>query len=198
MFTGIIENVGRVVAISEEGTNVHFTIEANFSSELQVDQSVAHNGVCLTVVEATADAYVVTAIHETMERTNLGDWSNGTMVNLERCTQLGGRLDGHLVQGHVDTTAVLVKTIDQKGSWELHFKHAPNPEYVTVPKGSITLNGISLTVVESSSEGFSVAIIPYTWNHANLHQLEAGDRVNLEFDIIGKYVARILGQQRSE
>ena len=197
MFTGIIEGVGRVAAISAEGTNVHFTIQADFSHELQVDQSVAHNVVCLTVVKATSEDYVVTAIQETMERTNLGDWTEGTRVNLERCTQLGGRLDGHLVQGHVDTTATLVQAIDQKGSWELHFQHDSNPEHVTVPKGSITVNGISLTVVDSSSDGFSVAIIPYTWDHTNLHTLLAGDRVNLEFDIIGKYVARMLTQQRS-
>jgi len=192
MFTGIIEQLGRVQRIEEEGTNVHFTIEAAFAGELQIDQSVAHNGVCLTVVAKNADGYTVTAIQETMERTNLGVWREGDLVNLERCTQLGGRLDGHLVQGHVDTTAKLVEVKDADGSWELLFEHAAHAEFITVPKGSITVNGISLTVVRSEPTRFSVAIIPYTWEHTNLHALELGQAVNLEFDVIGKYVARIL------
>ena len=192
MFTGIIEQLGRVQRIEEEGTNVHFTIEAAFAGELQIDQSVAHNGVCLTVVAKNADGYTVTAIQETMERTNLGVWREGDLVNLERCTQLGGRLDGHLVQGHVDTTAKLVEVKDADGSWELLFEHAAHAEFITVPKGSITVNGISLTVVRSEPTQFSVAIIPYTWEHTNLHALELGQAVNLEFDVIGKYVARIL------
>ena len=192
MFTGIIEQLGRVQRIEEEGTNVHFTIEAAFAGELQIDQSVAHNGVCLTVVAKNEVGYTVTAIQETMERTNLGVWREGDLVNLERCTQLGGRLDGHLVQGHVDTTAKLVEVKDADGSWELLFEHAAHAEFITVPKGSITVNGISLTVVRSEPTQFSVAIIPYTWEHTNLHALELGQAVNLEFDVIGKYVARIL------
>ena len=192
MFTGIIEQLGRVQRIEEEGTNVHFTIEAAFAGELQIDQSVAHNGVCLTVVAKDAEGYTVTAIQETMERTNLGAWREGDLVNLERCTQLGGRLDGHLVQGHVDTTARLIDIKDADGSWELLFEHAAHAEFITVPKGSITVNGISLTVVQSEPTRFSVAIIPYTWEHTNLHALELGQAVNLEFDVIGKYVARIL------
>ena len=195
MFTGIIEQNGRIEKVEHEGTNVHFTVAAPFASELQVDQSVAHDGVCLTVVKLDDDSYVVTAIQETMERTSLGQWKQGSVVNLERCTQLGGRLDGHLVQGHVDTTATLRKVRDEDGSWLLSFAHETHPEFVTVPKGSITVNGISLTVVDSKPDGFSVAIIPYTWEHTNLHTLREGDRVNLEFDVIGKYVARLLSQQ---
>lgn len=195
MFTGIIEQNGRIEKVEHEGSNVHFTVAASFADELQVDQSVAHDGVCLTVVEQTPRTYVVTAIQETMERTSLGQWKEGSVVNLERCTQFGGRLDGHLVQGHVDTTAKLKEVRDEDGSWVLHFSHGVHPEYVTVPKGSITVNGISLTVVDSHPDGFSVAIIPYTWEHTNLHTLRPGDAVNLEFDVIGKYVARLLSQQ---
>jgi len=192
MFTGIIEQLGRVERIEEEGANVHFSIAAAFAGELQIDQSVAHNGVCLTVVEKDSNTYTVTAIHETMERTNLGAWREGDLVILERCTQLGGRLDGHLVQGHVDTTAKLIEIQDADGSWELLFEHVAHAEFITVPKGSITVNGISLTVVQSEPTRFSVAIIPYTWEHTNLHALKVGQFVNLEFDVIGKYVARIL------
>ncbi len=195
MFTGIIEQNGRIEKVEHEGTNVHFTVAAPFASELQVDQSVAHDGVCLTVVKSDPDSYVVTAIQETMERTSLGRWKEGSVVNLERCTQLGGRLDGHLVQGHVDTTATLSNVRDEDGSWLLSFAHETHPEFATVPKGSITVNGISLTVVDSNPDRFSVAIIPYTWKHTNLHTLQEGDRVNLEFDVIGKYVARLLSQQ---
>lgn len=195
MFTGIIEGIGRVLRIEQEGTNVHFELEAPFTSELKIDQSVAHNGVCLTVVEKQSNSFVVTAIQETLDRTNLGDWKVGDAVNLERCTSLGGRLDGHLVQGHVDATAVLKNVVDADGSWVLHFVHEASPENITVQKGSITINGVSLTVVDSHPEGFSVAIIPYTWEHTNLGALNPGDRVNLEFDVIGKYVARILAQQ---
>jgi riboflavin synthase len=195
MFTGIIEQTGRIARVEREGTNVHFTVSAAFAGEVKVDQSVAHDGVCLTVVEQHPSTYVVTAIQETMDRTSLGHWQEGSVVNLERCTQLGGRLDGHLVQGHVDTTATLSSVRDEQGSWVLEFAHDAHPEFVTVPKGSITVNGISLTVVDSRPDGFSVAIIPYTWEHTNLHTLQPGDRVNLEFDVIGKYVARLLSQQ---
>jgi riboflavin synthase len=195
MFTGIIESIGEVVRIEKQGTNVHFELSATFASELKIDQSVAHNGVCLTVVKKQTNGSVVTAIHETMERTNLGKWKVGDAVNLERCTSLGGRLDGHLVQGHVDATAELKKIVDADGSWFLHFQHEATSENITVPKGSITVNGVSLTVVDSHPEGFSVAIIPFTWEHTNLGALNPGDWVNLEFDVIGKYVARILSQQ---
>jgi riboflavin synthase len=195
MFTGIIEGIGRILRIEQEGTNVHFELEAPFTSELKIDQSVAHNGVCLTVVEKQSNSFVVTAIQETLDRTNLGGWKVGDAVNLERCTSLGGRLDGHLVQGHVDATAVLENVVDANGSWVLHFVHEASPENITVQKGSITINGVSLTVVDSHPEGFSVAIIPYTWEHTNLGALKPGERVNLEFDVIGKYVARILAQQ---
>ena len=195
MFTGIIEQNGRIEQVEREGTNVHFTVSAQFASELQVDQSVAHDGVCLTVVKLAPGSYVVTAIQETMDRTSLGQWKEGHVVNLERCTQLGGRLDGHLVQGHVDTTATLRQIHYADGSWVLEFAHQVHPEFVTVSKGSITVNGISLTVVDSTPDSFSVAIIPYTWEHTNLHTLQPGDRVNLEFDVIGKYVARMLSQQ---
>ena len=160
MFTGIIEGIGRVLRIEQEGTNVHFELEAPFTSELKIDQSVAHNGVCLTVVEKQSNSFVVTAIQETLARTNLGGWKVGDAVNLERCTSLGGRLDGHLVQGHVDATAVLENVVDANGSWVLHFVHEASPENITVQKGSITINGVSLTVVDSHPEGFSVAIIP--------------------------------------
>tara|TARA_B100000497_G_C7628730_1_gene377823 strand:- start:204 stop:803 length:600 start_codon:yes stop_codon:yes gene_type:complete len=195
MFTGIIEDLGKVLRIEKDGSNVHFEIQAPFTPELKIDQSVAHNGVCLTVVEKNAQSFVVTAIQETLDRTNLGGWKVGDTVNLERCTSLGGRLDGHLVQGHVDATAKLKKVVDADGSWELHFEHEASSDNITVPKGSITVNGVSLTVVDSHPEGFSVAIIPYTWEHTNLGALATGDLVNLEFDVIGKYVARILAQQ---
>ena len=195
MFTGIIEQKGRIEKMEREGSNVHFTVSAPFSSELQVDQSVAHDGVCLTVVKLDPGSYVVTAIKETMDRTSLSQWKEGHVVNLERCTQLGGRLDGHLVQGHVDTTATLRQVRDADGSWVLEFTHEVHPQFVTAPKGSITVNGISLTVVDSKPDGFSVAIIPYTWEHTNLDTLQPGDHVNLEFDVIGKYVARMLSQQ---
>lgn len=192
MFTGIIESIGQVVSIHSEGTNVHFHVACDFLSELKVDQSVAHNGVCLTVVALQPEYYVVTAIQETLDRTNLGQWKVGTLVNLERCTPLGGRLDGHIVQGHVDTTGVLKEATFHDGSWMLSIEHAKDSSFITVTKGSVTVNGISLTVVDSNPQEFSVAIIPYTWEHTNLHTLEAGDLVNLEFDIIGKYVARML------
>ena len=195
MITGIIQGLGEVVRIETEGSNVHFEVAAPFVSELKIDQSVAHNGVCLTVVEKNDAGYVVTAIQETLDRTNLGDWKVGDIVNLERCTSLGGRLDGHLVQGHVDATASLVRAVDADGSWVLHFSHEASSENITVPKGSITVNGVSLTVVDSHPEGFSVAIITFTWEHTNLGKLLPGSRVNLEFDVIGKYVARILSKQ---
>lgn len=192
MFTGIIETLGKIVALNKEQENVHFTVESDFTSELKIDQSVAHNGVCLTVVSIDDKKYVVTAILETLQKTNLGDWQIGTKVNLERCMVLNGRLDGHIVQGHVDTTAKCISIKDQEGSWKYTFQY--NSPFVTVEKGSITINGVSLTVVDSSQDSFSVCIIPYTFEHTNFHTLEVGNTVNLEFDIIGKYVAKLMGK----
>lgn len=193
MFTGIIEQLGEVISIVKEQGNIHFTIRAPFTSELKIDQSVAHNGVCLTVVSINENSYVVTAIQETMDKTNLGSWKIGSKVNLERCMQMNGRLDGHIVQGHVDTTAVCKAIEDQAGSWKYTFAYKTNQ--VTVEKGSITINGVSLTVVDSYDHSFSVCIIPYTYEHTNFHQLSVGDEVNLEFDIIGKYVAKLMGKR---
>lgn len=190
MFTGIIEETGVVKDIRKEGENVHFTLSSPFTHELKIDQSVAHNGVCLTVVENRGDEYVVTAIKETLDKTNLGEWQVGTKVNLERCMTMGGRLDGHIVQGHVDTTAQCIDIEDQDGSWKFTFRY--DSDDVTVEKGSITVNGTSLTVVDSGQKSFSVCIIPYTFEHTNFHQLKVGDKVNLEFDIIGKYVAKLI------
>ena len=192
MFTGIIEQLGHITAIQKEGENIHFTVKSPFTNELKVDQSVAHNGTCLTVVSINDDEYAVTAILETLEKTNLGEWKVGTKVNLERCMQMNGRLDGHIVQGHVDTTATCKHIEDQNGSWKFTFNYLT--EQVTVEKGSITVNGVSLTVVDSKDRQFSVCIIPYTYEHTNFHQLKVGDKINLEFDIIGKYVARLMGK----
>lgn len=193
MFTGIIEATGKVEQIKQEGSNIHFSLSAPFKDELKIDQSVAHNGVCLTVVSIEKSTYTVTAISETLEKTNLSKWNIGDLVNLERCMKLGDRLDGHIVQGHVDTTAICknVKTID--GSWEYEFEYKTKD--VTVPKGSITVNGVSLTVVQSQDNHFSVCIIPYTYEHTNFKQLREGDEVNIEFDIIGKYVSRLISKQ---
>jgi riboflavin synthase len=190
MFTGIIEGLGIVKGIEQEGENIHFTIEGPFTSELKIDQSVAHNGCCLTVVSINGSEYVVTAIQETLNKTNLGSWSVGTKVNLERCMIMNGRLDGHIVQGHVDTTATCIGIEDQDGSWKFSFQY--NSDDVTVEKGSVTVNGTSLTVVDSKGKSFSVCIIPYTYENTNFHQINVGDEVNLEFDIIGKYVARLV------
>ena len=192
MFTGIIEQLGVVKAIEKEGENVHFTIEAAFTDELKIDQSVAHNGCCLTVVAINDNEYIVTAILETLNKTNLGSWAVGTKINLERCMVMNGRLDGHIVQGHVDTTATCIAIEDQNGSWKYTFRYTA--DLVTVEKGSITVNGTSLTVVDSKDNEFSVCIIPYTYEHTNFHQLREGDTINLEFDIIGKYVAKLLGK----
>lgn len=192
MFSGIIEALGRVKKIEKEGSNVHFTIEAPFTPELKIDQSVAHNGACLTVVAIDGNTYRVTAIDETMKKTQLGDLHEDSIVNLERCVKLGDRIDGHMVQGHVDTTAICTKIVEQSGSWEFYFEYQTHPGHVTVPKGSITVNGVSLTVVESNASSFSVAIIPYTYEHTNFNHIRVGNRVNIEFDIIGKYVARYM------
>jgi|SRR5690606_1881346 len=190
MFTGIIEQLGEVKHIEKDQENVHFTLSADFTNELKIDQSVAHNGVCLTVVSIENDTYVVTAIKETLDKTNLGNLNPGNKVNLERCMKLGDRLDGHIVQGHVDKVAECTAIEDQDGSWKFTFRYEGNEK--TVEKGSVTVNGISLTVVDSTDNGFSVCIIPYTYEHTNFHELKVGDKVNLEFDIIGKYVARLM------
>lgn len=190
MFTGIIEEIGIVSAIQKEEGNIHFTIESQLSAALKIDQSVAHNGCCLTVVELTEGKHTVTAIHETLAKTNLSNWKVGSKINLERCMSLNGRLDGHIVQGHVDGLARCVSIIDEAGSWRYRFEY--DADFVTVEKGSITVNGASLTVVDSEEGAFSVCIIPYTYEHTNFHSLKVGDEVNLEFDIIGKYVARLL------
>lgn len=192
MFTGIVEQTGIIKNITKENDNIHFEVNADFVNELKIDQSVAHNGCCLTVVALTEDSYTVTAIRETLEKTNLGDWKIGTKVNLERCMVMNGRLDGHIVQGHVDTTAECIAIESQNGSWKFTFSYASDD--VTVEKGSITVNGTSLTVVDSGDKSFSVCIIPYTYEFTNFHNLEIGDKVNLEFDIIGKYVAKLLNR----
>jgi riboflavin synthase len=192
MFTGIIESAAEVVEMDQQGTNVHFTLQASIAHELKVDQSLAHNGVCLTVVAVHANKYEVTAIEETLKRTNLGKLMIGDTVNLERCLAANGRLDGHIVQGHVDGIGELTNIVDRNGSWALHFRHEVNQNWITVEKGSICVNGVSLTVVESTSCSFSVEIIPYTWEHTNLGKLKIGDKVNLEFDILGKYASRLM------
>ena len=192
MFTGIIEAIGRVENIEKEGTNILFTMSCPFTKELKIDQSVSHDGCCLTVYDIENQQYKIAAIHETLEKTNLGNWKIGTEVNLERCVLMNGRLDGHIVQGHVDQTGV-VKSIENKnGSHLITIEHSEKDGFVTVPQGSIAVNGISLTVAYSGEGEFSVAIIPYTWEHTNLKHLSAGDRVNLEFDVIGKYIAKLI------
>jgi len=197
MFTGIIEAQGELVGLRKEGTNVHLDVKAPFTSELQIDQSVAHDGVCLTVVHLDGDVYTVTAIDETLKKSHLGQVEVGHVFNLERCAKVGDRIDGHVVQGHVDTTGTLNAVEEQDGSWILRIAHPEAQEWVTVPKGSIALAGISLTVVDSAPGEFSVAIIPYTWEHTNLHRTSVGAPMNLEFDVMGKYVARLLDAQLS-
>lgn len=194
MFTGIIETQAELKALKEEGSNIHFTFSSSVTPELKIDQSVAHNGVCLTVVAIEGTDYVVTAIEETLKRTNLGELNPGDFVNLERCMPATGRFDGHIVQGHVDTTALCKQVKDLNGSWEYLFEYAPDSRHITVQKGSITINGVSLTVVESGENNFSVCIIPYTYEHTNFKHIKPGSKVNLEFDIVGKYVARLLGK----
>lgn len=192
MFTGIIETLARVEKIENENSNINFTFSSKLTHELKIDQSVAHNGVCLTVVKIEGNNYTVTAINETLKRTNLGALKVGNHVNIERCMPANGRFDGHIVQGHVDTTAKCVKVNDLNGSWEFVFEHEKDKNFVTVEKGSITINGVSLTVVESTNTTFSVHIIPYTFEHTNFHEIKPGSIINLEFDIIGKYVAKML------
>lgn len=195
MFTGIIEATGKVEYIEKEGSNIHFTLSSPFTQELKIDQSVAHNGCCLTVVEISEHAYTVTAINETLEKTNLGAWSIGTEVNLERCMIMNGRLDGHIVQGHVDQVGEVIAIENRNGSYFITFQYDISDVFITVPQGSITVNGISLTVAESRENQFSVAIIPYTWGFTNMKNIKIGDKVNLEFDIIGKYIAKFMNKQ---
>jgi riboflavin synthase len=192
MFTGIIETIGIVEKIEKEGSNAHIYLSCEFTNELKIDQSVAHNGVCLTVVEIKDNKYKVTAIDETLQRTTLALWKPGEKINIERCMSANGRFDGHIVQGHVDTKAICTKKEDLNGSWKFYFEYTDSSSQVTVEKGSITINGVSLTVVDSFEKGFSVAIIPYTYEHTNFHQFSVGTLVNIEFDVIGKYVSRIL------
>jgi riboflavin synthase len=197
MFSGIIEEAATVVALNKEKGNLHISLKSNFTNELKIDQSVSHNGVCLTVVSIKDDVYTVTAIQETLEISNLGLLEVGSKVNLERSMIMNGRLDGHIVQGHVDQTAVCKDVTEANGSWYFTFEYNFDKEmakkgYMTVDKGSVTINGVSLTVVEPTNNSFKVAIIPYTYEFTNFHQIEVGSVVNLEFDIIGKYISRIL------
>ncbi len=194
MFTGIIETTGKVAKIVKEKGNIHFTIETPIAPELKVDQSIAHDGVCLTTVHVDKEKkqYTLTAIQETLDKTNMRSWEVGYEVNLERCMRVDGRLDGHIVQGHVDQTAVCTKVEELDGSWKFYFEYDPGPKNITVEKGSISVNGVSLTVVDSEPNMFSVAIIPYTYEVTNFHNFKKGSVVNLEFDVIGKYVARLL------
>lgn len=191
MFTGIIENVGLLVDIQKEEENVHFTIQSNLANELKVDQSVAHNGVCLTVVKQWKDMYMVTAVKETLEVSNLSNLRLGQKVNLERCMQINGRLDGHIVQGHVDDTAVCTVKESNEGSWRFIFGYSASRNKLIVEKGSICINGVSLTAFNVTDTSFEVAIIPFTYEHTGFQDLVTGDHVNLEFDIIGKYIARL-------
>lgn len=197
MFTGIIEAVGIVEKIEKSGSNIDFTLNCPFTQELKIDQSLAHNGCCLTVVKIEGTQYTVTAINETLEKTNLGKWEVGTVVNLERCMKLDGRLDGHIVQGHVDKTGNVVGVENKDGSYFITFEYNEDGDFITVPQGSVTVNGISLTVAESSERKFSVAIIPYTWEFTNMNKLQIGDKVNLEFDIIGKYITKLMTKQNA-
>jgi riboflavin synthase len=196
MFTGIIETFGTIENIRDEGDNRHFTLKSPITHELKIDQSVAHNGVCLTVVAIEGDTYTVTAIKETLLKTNLGEWKTGQKVNLERAMKLGDRLDGHIVQGHTDQTGTCTEIREAAGSWYFTFKYDSGYNNITIEKGSITVNGVSLTVVDSKDNSFSVAIIPYTYEHTNFHEFKVGITVNLEFDVIGKYVARIEALRR--
>jgi riboflavin synthase len=191
MFTGIIETLGIISDIKKDQGNVHLTIQTNITNELKIDQSVAHNGVCLTVVEIFDNKHVVTAIQETINKTTLGLWKIGDKVNIERAMKLGDRLDGHIVQGHVDQTAVCTSIQEKSGSWEFTFEYDAQLNNITIEKGSITVNGTSLTVVNSAKNNFSVAIIPYTYEHTIFHTFEIGTKVNLEFDVVGKYIARM-------
>ncbi len=190
MFTGIIETMATIAGVDREGTNVHFHLDSALATELSVDQSLAHNGVCLTVVAVNGSRYTVTAVEETLKKTNLGSWATGYKVNLERALQLGDRLDGHFVQGHVDATATCIEKQTLDGSWLYRFRFPAGFAALVIEKGSICINGVSLTVFNIGADEFTVTIIPYTYNHTNFHALEAGDIVNIEFDALGKYILR--------
>lgn len=191
MFTGIIETLGKVQEIKKEQDNIHITIDSVLTNELKIDQSVAHNGICLTVVAIAGNHYTVTAIGETIKKTNISHWKTGDSINLERAMKLGDRLDGHIVQGHVDQTGTCIAVKETQGSWQYTFEYDASLSNITIEKGSITVNGVSLTVVDSGKNNFSVAIIPYTHEHTNFHSFVIGTVVNLEFDVIGKYVSRL-------
>tara|TARA_B100000900_G_scaffold86497_2_gene70172 strand:+ start:506 stop:1102 length:597 start_codon:yes stop_codon:yes gene_type:complete len=197
MFTGIIEDLGVVESLERETTNLHLTINSRLASELKIDQSVSHNGVCLTVVKRNASSYTVTAIKETLDKTNLNNLTEGAIVNLERGLKLGDRLDGHMVQGHIDQTGTCIEVHSQNGSWTYVFEYEPSLGNITIEKGSVTVNGVSLTVVDSKNNGFSVAIIPYTYEHTNFKHFKIGSVVNLEFDVIGKYVSKLCSKTTS-
>lgn len=194
MFTGIIEAVGMLEEVKPENTNRHFRFSSPIAQELKIDQSLSHNGVCLTVTNVQGSSYWVTAVNETLQKSNLGKLNVGDKVNLERCMLNNGRFDGHIVQGHVDQVGTCVSIADQGGSWLFQFEYDPRPGNITVEKGSISINGVSLTCFNSTDHGFSVAIIPYTYHHTNFHLLKETDTVNLEFDVIGKYVQRLVGK----
>jgi riboflavin synthase len=196
MFTGIIETTGKVVGLTKNSGNLDLIITSPISQQLSIDQSVSHDGVCLTVVEINGDTHRVTAIDETLKKTNLNFLQKGDTVNLERCMKIGDRLDGHIVQGHVDQTAECKSVQEQDGSWLYQFRYAPSRNNMIVEKGSICVNGISLTAFEAEGDTFKVAIIPYTYQHTNIHQIQKGSFVNLEFDVIGKYVARMMEFKR--
>ena len=196
MFTGIIETTGQVIRTVPEGSNLTFQLRSSLTPELKVDQSLSHNGTCLTVTAIENDTYFVTAVEETLLKTNLGQLSIGSEVNLERCMAANGRFDGHIVQGHVDQTGVCTAVQQRDGSWLYDFSYDSSSGNILVEKGSVCINGVSLTVFNVGTDSFRVTIIPYTWEHTNFHALKAGDTVNLEFDILGKYVQRILGQSR--
>jgi riboflavin synthase len=198
MFTGIIEAIGTIVQTEQQGSNVTLTIQSPISNELKIDQSVAHNGVCLTVIAVQQDTHQVTAIEETLQKTTLGTWRENTQVNLERCTQVGARLDGHIVQGHVDQTGECIGLTEQDGSWLYTFRYVPSRQNIVVEKGSICVNGTSLTAFDAEGDTFTVAIIPYTYEHTTIHAVKVGSRVNLEFDIVGKYVAKMMEGRFSE
>ncbi|TAH29877.1 MAG: riboflavin synthase [Cytophagales bacterium] len=196
MFTGIIETLAKITNITKEKANKHFEIESNFTSELKIDQSIAHNGACLTVVAINDNKHTVTAIEETLEKTSLNDWKIGDNVNLERCLAFGGRIDGHIVQGHVDQIGICKKIEDKDGSWFFTFDYDEKEGNITVEKGSICINGVSLTVVNAKKNEFSVAIIPYTYTHTQFQYIKVGQKVNLEFDILGKYIKTYLKNQQ--
>ena len=195
MFTGIIEGLGKVRKIEKEGSNAHFVLSCDFLNELKIDQSLSHNGVCLTVVDITKDSYTVTAVEETLKKTNLGTVSIGDIMNLERCMPAHGRFDGHIVQGHVDTIGKVRSIENREGSWLIDFMLIGEESHLIVEKGSISINGVSLTCFDVREDGFKVTIIPYTWEHTTFHKLKVGDSVNLEFDIVGKYIQKMMSKR---